>query len=70
MHPRYFYLCVDLNNDHIHAIKVQPNNQLAIRVRAMFVLSWPDWRAKYAGIKMTIASNTSAIMYFTITFIF
>ena len=63
----FFYLLVERNNAQSQPIIVQPSNQLAIRVRVIFVLSCPDWRAKYAGIKITRQSNKIAIIYFIYT---
>ena len=64
MAPRLHYLLVERNNDQSHAIIVQPNNQLAILVRVIFVLSNSDLRAKYAGNMITIAKRKIAIIYF------
>ena len=66
----FFYLLVARNKDQIHAIMVQPNSQLAQRTRAVLVLFCSVLPAKYAGIKITNASNKTAIIYFITNIIF
>ena len=65
--PSFFYFTVERNNDQSHAMTVQPNSQLAQRIRVVFVLSCSVLPARYDGIMMTKASSKIAIIYFTIT---
>ena len=68
-HYVFYYFCVDLKSAHNHAIPVHPSNQLAIRTRVVSVLSLLVWRAKYAGSKITKASNKIATIYFIKTIV-